>query len=119
MNISYDSDGNDFTKYFNQIQVCNESIHIDGGGGTGKSTLVRMLQYKLTEEGKHLMSLAPTNTASRLINSKTVHKYLAQISSITTNKHKQLDYILVDEISMAHEFMVKLFILIKHKALYV
>jgi len=113
--ISEDTGSNDFTSYVDKIIESNQSVHIDGRGGTGKSTLLRLLQQKLKEQGKEFISMAPTNIAARLIGGITVHKYMAEMSNKSMKKNKQLEYIFVDEISMAHEFMYKLFILIKHK----
>jgi DNA replication protein DnaC len=109
---TYDGDDNDFTKYVDEIISSNASWHIDGRGGTGKSTLVKLLQQRLTDEGKQFVSLAPTNIAARIIKGQTVHKFMVDRS---LKKYAKVDYIFVDEISMAHEFMYKFFMLLKRK----
>ena len=112
-NTSIDTGDDDFTNYVDQIINNNKSIHIDGRGGTGKSTLIKQLQQRLTEMEKKYISLAPTNIAARIINGQTIHKYLTEQNSKTMKNHQKLDYIFVDEISMVPEMFYKLFILIK------
>ena len=45
-NIYNDVQNNDFTPLINQILDSNQSINIDGPGGTGKSTLIKQLHAK-------------------------------------------------------------------------
>ena len=73
---------------------------------------MKLLQQRLTDEGKQFVSLAPTNIAARIIKGQTVHKFMVDKS---LKKYAKFDYIFVDEISMAHEFMYKFFVLLKRK----
>ena len=78
------------------------SSHIDGKAGCGKSTLVNQLQAEMTKREFNFIALATTNKSARIINGKTIHKFMYQCNgrvSRTTN----YDYIFIDEVSMMTE----------------
>ena len=51
---------NDFSEYVNNIINDNKSINIDGRAGTGKSTLVKMIQEEMAKRSINYTALAPT-----------------------------------------------------------
>ena len=107
--ITHDVPDNDFTPLVKQIIESNQSIHVDGRAGVGKSFLIKQLQLELFKLNKKYVSLAPTNKAARVINGKTIHKFIAEQSS-TTMRESKLDYVFIDEISMVPEVFYKFFI---------
>ena len=52
---------------------------------------------------------APTNKACRIINGKTINKFIASFN-LETFKKKRIKYLFIDEISMVHEIFYKFFI---------
>ena len=96
----------------NNIWDTNISINIDGRAGTGKSTLIKQLQTEMTSRGIIFESTAPTNKACRIINGKTIHKFIKQFK-LKTFKDKKINYIFIDEISMVSELFYKFFIVLK------
>ena len=103
---------NNFDPLINTIIDTNQSFVINARAGCGKSTLIKMLQSKLTVLGKTHVSLAPTNKACRVINGKTIHKFVIE-SSKKSLKEMKIDYIIIDEISMVAEKFYKFFISVK------
>lgn len=71
-NIQYDYDDSpeQESKY---IIYSNESIHIDGRAGTGKTYIVNKIINELKERKIKYMCLSPTNKAANLINGTTIH----------------------------------------------
>jgi len=104
-----DVDDNNFKPLIKHIIESNNSIHIDGRAGTGKSTLIKGLQQELTKLNKPFIALAPTNKAARIIKGKTVHKYLCECSG-KINKASNLEYVFIDEISMLSTVFYKFLI---------
>jgi hypothetical protein len=107
-----DVENNDFKPLINLIMESNEGINIDGRAGTGKSTLIKGLQDEMTTRGIKFISLAPTNKSARIINGKTIHKYILASSRKSMTESK-IDYIFIDEISMVPEKFYKFFIVMK------
>jgi hypothetical protein len=101
-NIIEDVSDNNFKPLVDHILNNNISIHIDGAGGTGKSTLIKQLQAEMTKRELNFIALAPTNKASRIINGKTIHKFMHQCSG-KVSRGSNYDYIIIDEISMVSE----------------
>jgi hypothetical protein len=112
-NIFSDVEGNDFIPLVNQILVSNQSWHIDGRAGCGKSTLVNMLQKELKGHGIAYASLAPTNKACRIIDGMTLHRFVASHSGKKSIMELNLGYIFIDEVSMMSELFYKYFIVFK------
>ena len=113
-NITYDYINIDET--INHILDSEKSIHIDGEAGTGKTYFANKLIENLKSRGKKYIPLAPTNKAARLINGTTIHSLYNKFHHSKPKLIKtltQLDYILIDEISMMPEQFYKLFLLCK------
>jgi 5-methylcytosine-specific restriction protein A len=95
-----------------------ESCNIDGIAGSGKTTLVRLILEQLKLNNKNVISLAPTNKACRNISKETmtIHKFLACFftnkKALKTKIHN-VDYIIIDEISMVKEIFYSIFLIIK------
>jgi ATP-dependent exoDNAse (exonuclease V) alpha subunit len=90
----------------------NQSFVINARAGARKSTLIKMLQTKLTVLGRTHVSLAPTNKACRVIDGKTIHKFVIE-SSKKSLKEMKIDYIIIDEISMVAEKFYKFVVSLK------
>jgi ATP-dependent exoDNAse (exonuclease V) alpha subunit len=87
---------------------------ITGAPGTGKSKLTVDILKKI----KNAIALAPTHKACRVINGQTLHKFLSCVftsKQSLLNKIKDVEYIVVDEISMVKEIFYKVFMMIKKK----
>jgi ATP-dependent exoDNAse (exonuclease V) alpha subunit len=110
-NVLNDVEDNNFQPLVDKILDNNMSINIDGLAGTGKSTLIKLLQSEMRIRGISFKSLAPTNKAARVINGQTIHKFIKShskkgISEMATR------YIFIDEISMVPELFYKYFIVL-------
>jgi hypothetical protein len=103
---------NDFTPLVSQILDSNQSWHIDGRAGCGKSTLVNMLQKELRTRGMNYGSLAPTNKACRIINGTTIHRFVASNTGKTI-RELNLSYLFIDEVSMMSEMFYKYFVVFR------
>ena len=101
-----------FEPFVEMIIGGNKSINIDGRGGTGKSTLIGKLQNAMHVKGLSYVSLAPSNKAARVIGGETIHKFIKKHPA-KIMKELNLDYIIIDEISMVHEMFYKYFMIIK------
>ena len=67
-------------------------------------------------EKDSFIALAPTNKASLIIDGQTIHKFLAgslNNKKSLMNKLKDIDFIIIDEISMVKELFYKVFLSIK------
>ena len=111
-NILDDIDNNDFSILVNKILDSKQSINIDGRAGTGKSTLINLLQSELKKRGISYRCIAPTNKSARVVNGSTIHKFVLSSTrnSMTDAKY---EYLFIDEISMVHEYFYKFFITLK------
>ena len=105
-----DIESNDFNILVNQILDSNKSINIDGRAGTGKSTLINMLQTEMKRRGISFKCLAPTNKAARVVNGSTIHKFVISHSSRKIMTDDKFNYLFIDEISMVCEYFYKFFI---------
>jgi hypothetical protein len=108
-----DIDSNDFSILVNQVLDSKKSINIDGRAGTGKSTLINMLQAEMKNRGISFKCLAPTNKAARVVNGSTIHKFVLSHSSRKIMTDDKFDYLFIDEISMIHEYFYKFLITLK------
>ena len=97
-----DCDDNNFEPFVEMIVGGNKSVNIDGRAGTGKSTLIGQLQNAMDEKDLKYVTLAPSNKAARLIKGDTIHKFIKKHPA-RIMKELNLDYIIIDEISMVHE----------------
>jgi molybdopterin-guanine dinucleotide biosynthesis protein len=100
--IIEDSGNNDFQPFVQHILDNRLSLNIDGLAGTGKSTLVNQLQEEMKNRNLKYVAVAPSNKAARRIQGITLHKFVKKHPSKIT-KDLNIDYIIVDEISMVHE----------------
>lgn len=108
-------DTQEFDAYVKHILDSNLSINIDGLAGTGKSYLTKKLQQKMEEAELKFVSLATSNKAARLIHGMTIHIFIKKHPPKII-RELNLDYIIVDEISMMHEmFYNYLLVLMKLK----
>ena len=94
-----------------QILNSKKSIVINGRAGTGKSTLIKMIQAELALQGIAQQSLAPTNKACRIIDGTTLHKFTISHSRKSLMDIKW-EYIIIDEISMVSEKFYNFFLLL-------
>jgi len=97
---------NDFTELVNYILNC-QSCHIDGRAGTGKSKLLKDIQKELTNRKLKFMTLTPTNKSACIVNGQTLHKFFSETNTKKAFNKLNLDYIIIDEISMMSEIFYK------------
>lgn len=109
--VKEDVHDNDFTPLVEYI-LNGESCHIDGLAGCGKSTLVRKIQAELDKRGLKYEALAPTNKACRIIDGRTIHKFVLNYTK-TGLTHLKANYIFIDEVSMISENFYKFFCALK------
>ena len=112
-NLQNDVKDNDFKPLVDKIMSSNQSWCVEGAGGTGKSTLVKMLQKEMTDKELNFVSLAPTNLAALIIDGTTIHKFSSKIKSYKALQGMKFDYIFVDEISMLKEIFYKFILMAK------
>ena len=112
-------DDDKFDEICEKIMKSNKGCLINGIAGTGKTYLANMLIEKLEKNGKKLKMLAPTNKAAEHIKGETIHKFYLSLF-LSNNYEKKLlnnlgniDYIIIDEISMVKEVFYRFFTLIK------
>jgi len=110
--IINDIETNDFNELVDKIIDSKKSINIDGRAGTGKSTLINMIQAELKKRGISYKCLAPTNKSARVVNGSTIHKFIIS-STRKTMTDSNYEYLFIDEISMVHEYFYKFFITLK------
>ena len=103
----------DFKPLAEQIINSNKSYNIDGRAGVGKSHLIKEIQKQLTKQDKSFVCLAPTNKACRVIDGQTLHKFVSKIKHKKQMANLNVDYIIVDEISMVKEVFYKFLLTLK------
>ena len=111
-NVTPDVNDNNFQPLVDLIMSSNKSVHIDGRAGTGKSTLIKEIQKKLTEQKIIFNTLAPTNKAARLINGMTISKYVVKHTQKII-KDMKTKVIFIDEVSMMSEKFYKFFLVLR------
>ena len=79
-NTLHDRDDSDFESLVNEISDSKQSYHIRGRAGTGKSTLIKQIMKTMKERKLHCEATAPTNKACRVINGKTIHKFIYEFN---------------------------------------
>ena len=102
----------------NRIIDSNESVHINGRAGTGKTYLVNQIVEELAAREKVCRGFSPTNKGARLINGTTIHSLYYKFKTnkkelIKMIEKNKIEYIFIDEISMMIKDFYQLFILIK------
>lgn len=92
--------------FLDRIEHLQGVLFLTGKAGTGKSTLLKLLQ-KITQ--KNIVILAPTGIAAVQIKGQTIHSFFRfpakfltpdDYKSIPKNIIKKIDLIVIDEISM-------------------
>lgn len=84
---------------------------ISGGGGVGKSYLMRLLIKELEDQGKQVIVCAPTGVSAELIGGATIHRVFALDTGVQLTKKGHIkthapkpvmlaDVIIIDEVSM-------------------
>ena len=107
-----DVEDNDFQPLVERMLESDKGFNIDGRAGTGKSYLIKALHAEMNKRGLRYASLAPTNKAARIIQGRTIHKFIAGFS-VKRFKEKGYSFIFVDEISMVQEVFYKFFVYIR------
>ena len=113
--IQYDYKGN-VQNEAERIVLSNQSYHIDGRAGTGKTYLVNQIVTKLKEEKIKYICLSPTNKGARLIHGATIHSLYYKFKKSKKLLYKLLhdvQYIIIDEVSMMSHDFYQLFILLQ------
>lgn len=98
--------------------VNNEFIYsITGSAGTGKSTVIKTIYERLTDNGKRVAVIAPTGRAANLLRKKmdcgeTIHKFLNYYTKDNGESYQPrygrddpitgIDVVIVDEASMVN-----------------
>ena len=86
-------------------------MYLGGMAGTGKSQVIKAVTefFDITEQHYRLAIVAPTGSAASLIGGVTYHSLLninkfdrmtVQRSSIMKSRVEDIDYIILDEVSM-------------------
>ena len=96
-----------FRRALDIMETSDKSLFITGRAGTGKSTL---LNYFRTTTRKKVAVLAPTGVAALNVKGQTIHSFFKFKPGITPDRvkklrtgtgiYRQLDVIVIDEISM-------------------
>ncbi len=103
----------EFRETLKQLEETNESFFITGRAGTGKSTLLRLFSDTTK---KKIVILAPTGIAALNVKGQTIHSFFkfapnflakAGIKKVKNSRvYKNLDTIVIDEISMVRADML-------------
>ena len=99
-----------------RIVDTNNSMHIDGFAGTGKTFLVNNIIRELKQRNKKYLAFSPTTKGARLIGGNTIHSLYYKFKSnrrALFAKMENIEYIFIDEVSMMIRDFYQLFILIK------
>jgi hypothetical protein len=113
-NVQYDYTGEAIDKA-REIVDSKASTQLNGPAGTGKSYLTNKIIEVLKERKLNFLAYSPTNKGARIIGGETIdslyHKVVSSSKSIA--KFKNIDVILIDEVSMMKEQFYAMFINIK------
>ena len=98
-----------FDKY--QLKAINlamdkrvQTLFISGVAGSGKSAIIKEITNRLNKKAINYELLAPTNSASKNINGKTLHKYFKIKPYENINATKEDDFILFDNFDLDLEY---------------
>lgn len=113
----------DFDALAQQIYESGQGCQINGLAGAGKTTLANKVIGLIESNDKKVIKLAPTRKASSHIGGKTLHKYYMELLTSKNSKEKvifrkllQVDYIMVDEISMVKEIFYRFLTILRRYA---
>jgi nucleoside-triphosphatase THEP1/ssRNA-specific RNase YbeY (16S rRNA maturation enzyme) len=98
-----DVDDNNFKPLIEKMLNLNKSFTLQAPPGCGKSYFTNQLQNELKNKGLKFASMAPTNKAAIIIDGKTLNKFRIKLKTTKKMDALNLDYIIVDEISMMKE----------------
>ena len=99
-----------------QTVLERKCCNIDGIAGTGKSTLIRKVKNVYDANNIKYICLAPTNKAARNIDGMTLHKFVGKNCNRLSIIQKRIEFIaaiVIDEVSMMHEFFYKILTIMK------
>jgi hypothetical protein len=112
-------DNENFKDMAQRIYDSNKGCQILGIAGGGKTTLANELIQIIATNGKKCIKLAPTRKAASHIEGQTIHKFYMGLF-LSNNYEKKIlkslnniDYMIIDEISMVKEVFYRFFVLLK------
>lgn len=109
----------DFEEAYDAMENSNENVFITGVAGSGKSTLMK---YFLSNTSKRCVVLSPTGMGAinlQPIKASTIHRFfrfppkplidsnIPIIDARYRNQYKEIDCIIIDEISMVSSLMME------------
>ena len=103
-------------KLFEDVFDENESLHIEGPPGYGKSYLVKQIQKKLDEQNKKYISLGPTNISILNLEDDealTLDRLMNKFKKKSNIMNLNIDFVFVDEVSMMKEIFYKFLLTLK------
>ena len=103
----------DFKPLVKKILNSNTSYNIDGRAGVGKSYLIKEIKKQLEIRNKKFVCVAPTNKACRVIDGITLHKFISKLKRKKVLCNLNIDYLIIDEISMIKEVFYKFLLMLK------
>lgn len=103
----------EFRRALDMMEDSGANVLITGRAGTGKSTL---LEHFRSVTGKQIAVLAPTGVAAVNVSGQTIHSFFRFRPDVTADKikavkdpvYKELDAIVIDEISMVRADLLDL-----------
>ena len=110
---------NDFDSFADTVLARNTSLFLTGAPGCGKTHLSRTIINKLEAAGKTVVKLGTTNVAKNLLSktgAQTCHRFVKRCmrsKKICKAILDNTDVILVDEVSMCHEYFFHCFNVMK------
>lgn len=110
------SEDSDYTKLAKMLVDSEKGCLILGPAGTGKTFLINEIKKHLEAKDLKYKCLAPTNKATLLMNGETLHKFSYALlnSKKQLKKYKNIDCIMVDEISMVQEIFYQVLMILKN-----
>jgi ATP-dependent DNA helicase PIF1 len=108
-----------------RVVIAKQSLFLTGGGGCGKSFLIRKILGEYARNGKTAVVLAPTGIAAENIGGETIHSFFAiptsdlesrdripyllnkirQKGKTYLHKIRDVDLFIIDEISMVSDLL--------------
>jgi 5-methylcytosine-specific restriction protein A len=115
--VQFDYDGEAIDKA-REIVESKKSTQLNGPAGTGKSYLTNKIIEVLKEQKLNFLAFSPTHKGARIISGETIDSLYHKVrsSSKSINKFKNIDVVLIDEVSMMKEQFYAMFVNIKKSA---
>jgi len=104
---------NNFQPLIDKIIGDKMSVNINGRAGTGKSHFINKLIENFEDKNITYKALAYTNKAARIINGCTIHKFIKIMNNQKKMREMDIEYLIIDEISMVPEIFYKYFCIIQ------